>query len=127
MRFDKSLQNFEKPLVDISPHITSKVKQYYLSYRPRTECSISQFFKTNCTHSIFRTINCRLFNSETVKKICKITYTASQFSLLTSAKFAVNRLIELCFNINNLFIYFLFKGFITMCNLEKRLIRAAKR
>ena len=41
--------------------ITSEAKQYYealyLSYRPRTECSISQFFKTNCTQSIFRTIN----------------------------------------------------------------------
>ena len=38
-------------------YITSEVKQYYLSYRPRTECSISQFFKTNCTQTIFRTIN----------------------------------------------------------------------
>ena len=27
-----------------------------LSHRPRTKCSISQFFKTNCIHSIFRTI-----------------------------------------------------------------------
>ena len=37
-----------------------EVKQYYealfLSYRPRTECSISQFCNANCTHSIFRTI-----------------------------------------------------------------------
>ena len=42
-------------------YITSEVKQYYevlyLSYRPWTECSISQFFKANCTQSIFRTIN----------------------------------------------------------------------
>ena len=38
-------------------YITSEVKQYYLSYRPLTECGISQFFKTNCTQSIFRTIN----------------------------------------------------------------------
>ena len=41
--------------------IISEVKQYhealYLLYRPWTECSISQFFKTNCTQSIFRTIN----------------------------------------------------------------------
>ena len=37
--------------------ITSEVKQYFLSYRPQTECSILQFFKTNCTKSIFRTIN----------------------------------------------------------------------
>ena len=37
------------------------MKQYYealfLSYRPRTECSISQFCNTKCTHSIFRTID----------------------------------------------------------------------
>ena len=26
--------------------MTFEVKQYYLSYRPRTECGISQFFKT---------------------------------------------------------------------------------
>ena len=32
----------------------------FLSYRPRTECSISQFCKTNCTHSIFRTIEARV-------------------------------------------------------------------
>ena len=38
-------------------YITSEVKQHYLSYRPRTECSISYFFKTNCTQSIFSTIN----------------------------------------------------------------------
>ena len=57
---------------------------FFLSYRPRTECSISQFCNTNCTHSIFRTIEARV--SETVKKISKITYTASWFSLLTSAK-----------------------------------------
>ena len=35
--------------------LTSEVKQYhealFLSYRPRTECSISQFCNTNCTHS----------------------------------------------------------------------------
>ena len=36
-------------------YITSEVKQYhealFLSYRPRTECSISQFCNTSCTHS----------------------------------------------------------------------------
>ena len=68
--------------------ITSEVKQYhealFLSYRPQTECSISQFCNTNCTHSTFRTIEARV--SETVRKISKITYTASRFSLLTSAK-----------------------------------------
>ena len=42
-------------------YIKSEVKQYYealyLSYKPRKECNISQLFKTNCTHSIFRTID----------------------------------------------------------------------
>ena len=41
-------------------YTTSEEKEYYetlfLSYRPRTKCSISQFFKTNWIHSIFRTI-----------------------------------------------------------------------
>ena len=37
-------------------YITSEVKQYYLSYRTRTECGISRFFKTNCTQSMFGTI-----------------------------------------------------------------------
>ena len=47
-------------------YITSEVKQYYetllkvLSYRPRRECSISQFCNTDCTHSIFRTIEARV-------------------------------------------------------------------
>ena len=30
---------------------------YYSSYRPRTECSISKFFKKYCTQSIFKTIS----------------------------------------------------------------------
>ena len=47
--------------------------------------TILQFFKSNCTHSIFRTINGGLL---------------------------------LC-------LFFLFKGFITMCNLKKRSIPAA--
>ena len=38
-------------------YITSELKQYYLSYRTRTECGISRFFKTNCTQSMFGTIN----------------------------------------------------------------------
>ena len=46
-------------------YITSEVKQcyeaLYLSYKPRKECKISQLFKTNCTHSIFRTNNRGLF------------------------------------------------------------------
>ena len=45
-------------------YITSEVKQYYealfLSYRPWTESSISQFYNKNCTHSILRTIEARV-------------------------------------------------------------------
>ena len=67
--------------------------------------------------------------SKTVQKISKITYTASRFSLLTSAKFSVN-IKRVTFQHNKefmlfIFIFFLFHGFITMCNLKKRLIRAA--
>ena len=49
---------------------TSEMKQHYLSYRPRTECGISQFFKKNCTWSIFRTINRGLL-AKTFKKFPK--------------------------------------------------------
>ena len=66
--------------------------------------------------------------SENVQKISKITlYTASRFSLLTTAKFAVNiNRVTLQHNKEFImFIFFLFNGFITMCNLEKRLIREA--
>ena len=59
----------------------------------QTKCRISQFFNTNCTHSIFRTTEPSKHAwafSETVQKIFEITYTASRISLLTSAKFLVN-------------------------------------
>ena len=45
-------------------YTTSEEKEYYealfLSYRPRTKCSITQFFKTNCIHSILRIIEARV-------------------------------------------------------------------
>ena len=102
------------------------MKQYYLSYRPRTECSTSQFFKTNCTQSIFRTINCGLL-AKPFKKFPKspIRRTSSHFWRATNLHWT---LLELRFNIiKNLLclFFFLFKGFITMCNLKKRSIRAA--
>ena len=64
---------------------------------------------------------------KTVQKISKITYTASRFSLLTSAKFSVNiKRVTLQHNKAFIvFIFLLFNGFITMCNLKKRLIRSA--
>ena len=92
------------------------MKQYcealFLRYRPRTtECSISQFCDTNCYHSIFRTIEARVGFSWTVKKISKITYTASRFSLLQCELWRVFEwtLIELSSNIiNNLLLIFIF-------------------
>ena len=62
--------------------------------------------------------------SETVENISKITYTASQYSLLTNAKLAVtiNR-VTLQHNREFVIFDFLVNGFITMCNLKKRLIR----
>ena len=69
--------------------------------------------------------------SETVKKISKITHAASRFAtILTSAKWMNNYRVTLQqskeFIMFIMFIIiFLFDGFITMCNLRKRLIRAA--
>ena len=64
--------------------------------------------------------------SENVQKISKITYTASKFALLKSTKFAVNiNRVTLQHNEEFVMFIFLFNGFITMCNLEKRLIREA--
>ena len=60
------------------------------------------------------------------KKTSKITYSASRFSLLTSAKFSVNiKRVTLQNDKEFIVFIFLFNGFITMCNLKKRLIRAA--
>ena len=45
-------------------YTTSEEKEYYevlfLSYRPRTKCSIWQILKPNCIHSILRTIEARV-------------------------------------------------------------------
>ena len=56
---------------------------------------------------------------ETVQKIFKITYTASRFSLLTSAKFAVN-INRLTLQHHKEFVVFIFylMVFIRMCNLK---------
>ena len=79
-----------QPFILFINHIwgeTGWYKQYYealfSSYRTRTKCSISQLFKTNYTHSIFRT-------TEPSKHAWEFSKTVQKFSLLTSAKFAVN-------------------------------------
>ena len=65
--------------------------------------------------------------SETVQKISKITYTASRFSAFDKRSSVWMNINRVTLQHNNEFIMlisFLFNGFITMCNLEKRLIRA---
>ena len=114
-----------------SLYITSEVKQYYLSYRPQTECSISQFFKTNCTQSIFRKINHGLF-VKPFKKFPKspIRPTGSHFycelSVWSSVWMNFNR--DTLQHNHEFFIIIIFcylmVSVITMCNLIKRLIRA---
>ena len=63
---------------------------------------------------------------KTVRKISKIFYTASWFSLLTSVKFSVDiKRVTLQHNKEVIVFFFLFSnGFITMCSLKKRLIYA---
>ena len=66
-----------------------------------------------------------LLINETVQKISKITFTASRFQILTSAKFA-KKFLELRFNvIKNLLTLFFIHGFITMFNHKERLIGSA--
>ena len=67
-------------------YITSEVKQYFLSYRPRTEYGISQFFNVLDDQS--------WAFSETVQKISKITHTAGRFSFLVRAVSVVECLNE---------------------------------
>ena len=62
---------------------------------------------------------------ETIQKNSKIPHTARRFSLLTSATFAVN-INRVTLQHNDLIMFLLLvNGFITMCNLKKRLIRVA--
>ena len=87
--------------------ITSEVKQYFLSYRPQTECSILQFFKTNCTKSIFRTIN-RGVLAKLFKKFPKAPIRPAGSHLWRAPNLQWT-LIELHFNIiKNLFFLFFY-------------------
>ena len=84
-------------------------------------------FKTNCTHSIFRTIRgTRGLLAKPFKIFPKspIRPAGSHFWQAPNFKWTLK---ELRFKIikNLLCLFFLFNGFITMCNFKKRLIRAA--
>ena len=107
------------------------MKQYYLSYRPRTECGISQFFKTNCTQSIFRTINrgllvkpCKKFPKSPTRPADSHFWQAPNLQCELFRVFEWT-LVTLQHNKELIMFIFLFNAFITMCNLKKRLIRAA--
>ena len=100
---------------------------FYHTDRPQTKCSISQFFKTNCTHSIFRTVrSTRWLLAKPFKKFPKSPIRPAGCHFWQAPNFQWT-LKKLRFNIikNLLCLFFLLNGFITMCNLKKRLIRAA--
>ena len=101
------------------------MKQYYLSYRPRTECSISQFFETNCTQSIFRTINHGLLaKTFTVKKFPKspIRPAGSHIWRAPNLQWTLIKfLFNIIKNLLRLFIFF----YLMVLYLEKHLIRPA--
>ena len=100
---------------------TSEEKEYYealfLSHRPRTKCIISQFFKTNCIHSIFRTIEARsTFDKRLILEeilrvaVCKDRESAVSDpfgeSLIFCPKLALGRLFsKIIFKSSNDFVY----------------------
>ena len=106
----------------------------YLSYRSRIECSISQFFKTNCIQSIFRTINRGLL-AKPFEKFPKSPIRPAGFHFWQAPSLQCEPCSSVWMNINRvtlqhnkefiMFIFFLLNTFITMCNLKKSLILAA--
>ena len=111
------------------------MKQYYealfLSHSPRTECSISQFCNTKCTHSMFRTIDRskRGLLAKPLKTIPKSPiYMASRFSHFCRAscgRFWMN-INRVTLQHNKEFIIVIFYLMVlSMYNLQMRLIRSA--
>ena len=110
-------------------YTTSEEKEHYealfLSYRPLKNAVFHKFSRQIAFIQYSGPSKHAWTYSETVQKISKITYTASWFSLLTSAKFAWI-LIELRFNVIEYLLSSIFdNGFISMCNLKKFLIRSS--
>ena len=101
------------------------MKQYCLSYRSRTECSISQFFETNCTQSIFRTINHGLLAKTFIVKKFPKSPIGPAGSHIWRAPNLQWTLIKFLFNIiKNLLRLFIF-FYLMVLYLEKHLIRPA--
>ena len=114
--FTKSCQQIwvrvNQPFILFIHHIWGETVLWGAVFIIKTSDRMRYFtiFKTNCTHSIFRTTEPSKHAwafSETVQKISKIICTASRFSLLTSAKFAVS-IKRVTLQHNNEFIVFIF-------------------
>ena len=88
----------------------------------------TEFVQNAVVHNFSRQIaKHALTFSETVQKIYKIKYTASRFRLAFDQRQICKEILkELRFHmIKDLLCLFFIHGFRTMCNLKKRLIRAA--
>ena len=101
-------------------YITSEVKEYYealfLSYRPQTIGSQFHNFSRQIAFIQYSGPSKHAWAfSETVQKNSKITYQVCK-EILTELRFNI---------IKNLLCLFFIDSFMTMCNLKKRLIRAA--
>ena len=114
-------------------YTTSEEKDYYeapfLSYLVQNAVFPHFFFvcKTNCIHSIFRTIEAHV-DFWLAKPFKTFPKSPIRPPVLTFDKRQICEEIfkELPFNVmKNLLSLFFFNGFITMCNLKKRLIRLA--
>ena len=55
----------------ITSEVNSTTRRFFfiIHCRPWTECSFSQFCKTNCTHSIFWTIEARAYFATKIKEL----------------------------------------------------------
>ena len=107
-------------------------ERYYLSYRPRTDCTISQFFRqTALSQYSGRSIVGFWRNGSTNFQNHPYSEPVPSFDRRQICSASCGRVFEWTFKelrfsiINNLCLFFLFNGFITMCNLKNCLIRAA--
>ena len=118
-----------QPFILFIHHIWGEIV-LFITHRPRTECGVSQFFKTNCIQSMFRTINRGLLANRS-KNFQNHSY--GQPALISSASCQCGRVFKgtltefrsnIITNLLLLFFCYLMVSIITICNLIKRLIRA---
>ena len=113
------------------PHLRRKITMrrrfYHTSYKMQYFPIFFFVCKTNCIHSIFRTIEAHV-DFWLAKPFKTFPKSPIRPPVLTFDKRQICEEIfkELPFNVmKNLLSLFFFNGFITMCNLKKRLIRLA--